>query len=52
LSGSGADEVQVNLLVVAAAWSVLSVPAALVIGGMLGHRPTPAPQAVPVRARR
>jgi hypothetical protein len=42
----------VEPLVVLAAWSILSVPVALVVGAVLGHRPTPQPEPVPVRAHR
>ena len=48
-------DVLVNPLVVLAAWSVLSVPAAFAVGAVLsvvGRRPTPVPVPVQLAARR
>jgi hypothetical protein len=46
-----ADGGEVNPLLLLALWSVLSVPVALVVGAVLGHRPEPQaqPAVVPVR---
>ena len=46
-----ADGGEVNALLLVAAWSVLSVPAALAVGALLGHRPEPQvqPAVIPVR---
>lgn len=48
-------EVIVTPLVVLAAWSVLSVPAAFAVGAVLsvvGRRTVPVPVSIPVTARR